>query len=68
LFSAHALTELSKDKPSIKQVENHSSNFLKKLEAVESSLIDQLKYLAQVSTGDRIPPSCSTSIIAVYFL
>ncbi|ELT97613.1 hypothetical protein CAPTEDRAFT_175848 [Capitella teleta] len=49
--SAHALTELSKDKPSIKQVELHSSNFLKKLESVENNLVEQLKYLAQVSTG-----------------
>ncbi|XP_014677557.1 PREDICTED: mediator of RNA polymerase II transcription subunit 11-like [Priapulus caudatus] len=46
-----ALQELSKDKPSMKQVESHTSSFLKTLEIVESGLSKQIQYLTQVSTG-----------------
>lgn len=43
--------ELSKEKSSQKQAENHTQTFLKTLGAVESKLTDQINYLTQVSTG-----------------
>lgn len=43
--------ELSKEKSSLKQAENHTQTFLKTLGAVESKLTDQINYLTQVSTG-----------------
>src|SRR6266487_7147126 len=46
-----ALTELSKEKPSMKQVESNASNFLKQLERVETEISQQIMYLTQVSTG-----------------
>lgn len=46
-----ALTELSREKTSLKQVENHTHQFLKSLGNVESKLTDQINYLTQVSTG-----------------
>jgi mediator of RNA polymerase II transcription subunit 11 len=49
--AGQAIQELSKDKPSMKQVENHSTTFMKTLERVESSISKQIHYLTQVSTG-----------------
>ncbi|KAL5004420.1 hypothetical protein ScPMuIL_017876 [Solemya velum] len=50
--AGQALQELSKDnKPSQKQVENHTTTFIKTLEGVESGLTKQINYLTQVSTG-----------------
>jgi len=46
-----ALTELSKDKPSVKQLDNHTSHFLKTLNHVEIELAKHINYLTQVSTG-----------------
>ncbi|XP_066258753.1 mediator of RNA polymerase II transcription subunit 11 [Euwallacea similis] len=43
--------ELSKEKSSLKQAENHTQTFLKTLGAVENKLTDQINYLTQVSTG-----------------
>lgn len=43
--------ELSKEKSSLKQAENHTQTFLKTLSAVENKLTDQINYLTQVSTG-----------------
>lgn len=43
--------ELSKEKTSLKQAENHTQTFLKTLGAVENKLTDQINYLTQVSTG-----------------
>lgn len=43
--------ELSKEKPSMKQVEANTTAFLKTLENVESCLQKQITYLTQVSTG-----------------
>lgn len=43
--------ELSKEKSSLKQAENHTQMFLKTLSAVESKLTEQINYLTQVSTG-----------------
>lgn len=53
-----ALQELSKDKPSMKQVESHTTNFIKTLEGVESGLTKQINYLTQVSTGQPHEGSC----------
>lgn len=53
-FEGQALQELSKDKPSMKQVESHTTNFIKTLEGVESGLTKQINYLTQVSTGETI--------------
>ncbi|XKL60368.1 hypothetical protein PGB90_001384 [Kerria lacca] len=49
--AGQALTELSREKTSLKQVENHTHQFLKSLGNVESKLTDQINYLTQVSTG-----------------
>lgn len=46
-----ALTELSKEKVSAKQVENHTNSFLKTLESVENGLAKQIAELTQVSTS-----------------
>lgn len=43
--------ELSKDKPSQKQVESHTALFLKTLNHVEGELSKHINYLTQVSTG-----------------
>nr|SVE73977.1 EOG090X0LXA [Daphnia atkinsoni] len=49
--AGQALTELSKDKASMKQVESHTSQFLKTLNHVEGELSKHINYLTQVSTG-----------------
>lgn len=43
--------ELSKEKSSLKQAENHTQTFLKTLGQVENRLTEQINYLTQVSTG-----------------
>ncbi|KPM03502.1 Med11-ike [Sarcoptes scabiei] len=49
-FATGSLNEFSKDKPSIKNVENQVSQFVKFLETVDNNVSKQLKYLSQVST------------------
>uniref|UniRef100_A0A1L8DHS1 Mediator of RNA polymerase II transcription subunit 11 n=1 Tax=Nyssomyia neivai TaxID=330878 RepID=A0A1L8DHS1_9DIPT len=49
--AGQALLELSKEKSSQKNAENHTQQFLKSLNAVESKLSEQINYLTQVSTG-----------------
>jgi len=49
--AGQALAELSKEKPSIKQVDGHTSHFLKTLNHVEVELGKHINYLTQVSTG-----------------
>lgn len=49
--AGQAMTELAKDKPGLKNVENHSNAFLKSLSQVESDLSRQIQYLTQVSSG-----------------
>lgn len=49
-FGTNALNEFSKDKPSIKNVENQVSQFVKCLESVDNNVSKQLQYLSQVST------------------
>lgn len=49
--AGQALLELSKEKSSQKNAENHTQQFLKSLNAVESKLLEQINYLTQVSTG-----------------
>jgi len=49
--AGQALNEMGKDKPSQKQVDIHSSNFLKALNRVEVELSGHINYLTQVSTG-----------------
>ncbi|CAH0556425.1 unnamed protein product [Brassicogethes aeneus] len=49
--AGQVMAELSKEKSSLKQAENHTQMFLKTLGAVESKLTDQINYLTQVSTG-----------------
>ncbi|KAI1283762.1 Mediator of RNA polymerase II transcription subunit 11 [Halotydeus destructor] len=55
LTAVHALglglQELSKEKPTIKLVENHTATFVNSLQSVEANLSRQLNYLSQVSTG-----------------
>ena len=46
-----AIQELSKDKPSLKQVETHSMAFVRSLEKVEVDISKQITYLNKVSTG-----------------
>jgi len=59
--AGQAVQELSKDKPSMKQVESQASSFLKTLEKVESSISKQILYLTQVSTGQPHEGSCYAS-------
>uniref|UniRef100_A0A336MQI1 Mediator of RNA polymerase II transcription subunit 11 n=1 Tax=Culicoides sonorensis TaxID=179676 RepID=A0A336MQI1_CULSO len=49
--AGQVLQELGKDKSSLKSVENHTSQFLKSLNQVETKLTEQVNYLTQVSTG-----------------
>nr|CAG4648431.1 EOG090X0LXA [Moina brachiata]SVE93412.1 EOG090X0LXA [Moina brachiata] len=51
LSAGQALQELSKDKPSMKQVEGHTTQFVKTLGRVEAELSQHINYLTQVSTG-----------------
>ncbi|XP_041348676.1 mediator of RNA polymerase II transcription subunit 11-like [Gigantopelta aegis] len=53
-----ALQELSKEKPIPKQVESHTTLFLKTLQEVETGLTSQIQYLTQVSTGQPHEGSC----------
>ena len=46
--AGQGLMELSKDKPSMKQVEGHTSQFLKTLCHVEGELSKHISYLTQV--------------------
>jgi len=46
-----ALQELSKDKPSQKQMDQHNTHFLKTLNNVEIEMGKHINYLTQVSTG-----------------
>lgn len=50
-FVGQVFVELSKEKSSLKQAENHTQMFLKTLGNVENRLTDQINYLTQVSTG-----------------
>lgn len=43
--------ELSKEKCSQKAAENHTSQFIKSLNSVETKLSEQINYLTQVSTN-----------------
>ncbi|RWS26535.1 mediator of RNA polymerase II transcription subunit 11-like protein [Leptotrombidium deliense] len=56
-----AIQELSKDKPTIKQVELHSNAFLKSLQTVENGISKQIMYLTQSSTGQAHEGSCYAS-------
>ncbi|XP_023023046.2 mediator complex subunit 11 [Leptinotarsa decemlineata] len=49
--AGQVFVELSKEKSSLKQAENHTQMFLKTLSTVENKLTDQINYLTQVSTG-----------------
>jgi len=49
--ASQAFQELSKDKPSIKNVETQTNAFLKTLEAVDADISKQIQYLTRVSTG-----------------
>lgn len=43
--------ELSKEKSSQKAAENHTSQFIKSLNSIETKLSEQINYLTQVSTN-----------------
>jgi mediator of RNA polymerase II transcription subunit 11 len=45
------LTELSKDKPLTKQVENHTQIFVKSMEQLETGFQQQITYLTTVATA-----------------
>ena len=46
-----SLQDLSKDKMAAKAAEQHSTQFIKTMENVESSLMEQINYLTQVATS-----------------
>ncbi|KAF6774775.1 hypothetical protein AHF37_05930 [Paragonimus kellicotti] len=46
-----ALEELSKDRPIVKQVENHTHNFRVVLKEVESEMNSHISYLNKISAG-----------------
>ena len=55
LFSASAVSELSKDRLSnkdVKQIESHTQNFLGTMEKVESELSGQITHLSQAATSE----------------
>ncbi|KAK6195101.1 hypothetical protein SNE40_000593 [Patella caerulea] len=56
--AGHAIQELSKDKPVSKQVEQHTTTFLKTLQEIDTGLTLQINYLTQVSTGQPHEGSC----------
>ncbi|XP_052782789.1 mediator of RNA polymerase II transcription subunit 11-like [Mya arenaria] len=58
LSAGKALEELSKEKPQMKMIENHTTGFMKTLEGVEVGLMKQINYLTQVSTGQPHEGSC----------
>lgn len=68
LQSGMALQELSKDKASMKAVENHTSQFLKTLSHVEGELSKHINYLTQVSTGNKREPFFNCSILIIYLI
>ncbi|WAR28309.1 MED11-like protein [Mya arenaria] len=47
LSAGKALEELSKEKPQMKMIENHTTGFMKTLEGVEVGLMKQINYLTQ---------------------
>lgn len=49
--AGQALSELAKDKPSVKVLETNATNFLREITKVEAELNEQIQYLAQVSSG-----------------
>jgi len=57
-FAGQALNELSKDKPSGKNAESLTSQFVKSLESIENDLSSQINYLTTVSTGQPHEGSC----------
>ncbi|KAH6940110.1 hypothetical protein HPB50_024990 [Hyalomma asiaticum] len=50
--AGQACLELSREKPSLKQVESNTSSFLTTLQNVEAALTKHILYLTQVSTGE----------------
>uniref|UniRef100_A0A2R5LG49 Mediator of RNA polymerase II transcription subunit 11 n=2 Tax=Ornithodoros turicata TaxID=34597 RepID=A0A2R5LG49_9ACAR len=56
--AGQACLELSREKPSMKQVESNTSTFLKTLQNVESGLTKHIIYLTQVSTVQPHEGSC----------
>ncbi|KAI0224089.1 Mediator of RNA polymerase II transcription subunit 11, partial [Lamellibrachia satsuma] len=56
--AGQALSELSRDNPRMKQVENHTNTFLKSLEVLEIGLSKHITYLTQVTTGQAHQGSC----------
>lgn len=50
-MASQTLSELSRDKPNNKNVENYAFSFLNKLEKVEIDLTQQIAYLQRASTG-----------------
>lgn len=51
VLTGQGLLELGKEKSSQKACENHTQQFLKSLNTVETKLTEQINYLTQVSTG-----------------
>ncbi|CAG0922651.1 unnamed protein product [Notodromas monacha] len=49
--ASHALAEITKDKPSQKQVDQQNTQFLNNLSSVKTELTKRINYLIQVSTG-----------------
>ncbi|GAA54870.1 Mediator of RNA polymerase II transcription subunit 11 [Clonorchis sinensis] len=49
--AGNALDELSKDRPTVKQVENHTHNFRVVLKEVETEMNAHISYLNQISAG-----------------
>lgn len=45
---------MSKDKPSAKQADVHTNNFIKTLNHVEVEMTKHINYLTQVSTGKYV--------------
>ena len=51
VYAGLALQELAKEKPQAKQIETHTTTFMKTLMEVEKKMTNHINYLTQVSTG-----------------
>lgn len=51
LAAGQALKELGKEKSNAKQVENHTNNFMSRLDRAGCELSNQIAYLTRVTTG-----------------
>ena len=60
------LTEIAKDRPAQKTVDNHTQKVMADIKNVEQNLSEQIKYLTQVSTGNFINSIYKEAYIIIF--